>query len=84
MAMINYVTEIRFGAGSAAELAQVCQALGFKKPLFITDKGVVAAGELVISLADIELVYVGLNLTVASVETARQLKLTIAASPAQR
>ena len=22
----------------------VCQALGFKKPLFITDKGVVAAG----------------------------------------
>ena len=44
MAMINYVTEIRFGAGSAAELAQVCQALGFKKPRFITDKGVVAAG----------------------------------------
>ena len=44
MAMINYVTEIRFGAGSAAELAQVCQALGFKKPLFITDKGGVAAG----------------------------------------
>jgi len=44
MAMINYVTEIRFGAGSAAELAQVCQARGFKKPLFITDKGVVAAG----------------------------------------
>lgn len=44
MAMINYVTEIRFGAGSAAELAQVCQAIGFKKPLFITDKGVVAAG----------------------------------------
>ena len=44
MAMINYVTEIRFGAGSAAELAQVCQALGFKKPLLITVKGVVAAG----------------------------------------
>ncbi|SEA03343.1 iron-containing alcohol dehydrogenase [Acidovorax soli] len=44
MAMINYVTEIRFGADSAAELAQVCQTLGFKKPLFITDKGVVAAG----------------------------------------
>ena len=44
MAMINYVTEIRFGADSAAELAQVYQTLGFKKPLFITDKGVVAAG----------------------------------------
>ena len=44
MATINYVTEIRFGPGSAAELASVCQTLGFKKPLFITDKGVVAAG----------------------------------------
>ena len=44
MAMINYVTEIRFGAGSAAELAPVCQALGVKKPLFMTDEGVVAAG----------------------------------------
>jgi len=44
MAVINYVTEIRFGPGSAAELAQVCQAQGFKKPLFITDRGVVAAG----------------------------------------
>ena len=44
MAVINYVTEIRFGPGSAAELAQVCQTLGFEKPLFITDKGVVAAG----------------------------------------
>ena len=37
MAVINYVTEIRFGTGSAAELSQVCQTLGFKKPLFITD-----------------------------------------------
>jgi len=44
MAVINYVTEIRFGTGSAAELSQVCQTLGFKKPLFITDKGVIAAG----------------------------------------
>ena len=44
MAVINYVTEIRFGTGIAAELSQVCQTLGFKKPLFITDKGVIAAG----------------------------------------
>ncbi len=55
MAVINYVTEIRFGAGSAAELAQVCQAQGFKKPLFITDKGVVAAGliDRILSMSDL-------------------------------
>lgn len=40
-------------------------------------KGVVASGEIVISLADVDLVYIGLNLTVASVDTARQLKLTL-------
>jgi len=55
MAVINYVTEIRFGAGSAAELAQVCQTQGFRKPLFITDKGVVAAGliDSVLSMNDL-------------------------------
>lgn len=44
MAVINYVTEVRFGPGSAGELAAVCTRLGFRKPLFVTDKGVVAAG----------------------------------------
>lgn len=44
MALINYLTEIRFGLGVSAELTAVCQAQGFKRPLFITDKGVVAAG----------------------------------------
>lgn len=44
MAVINYVTEIRFGLGTAAELAPVCAAQGFQKPLFVTDRGVVAAG----------------------------------------
>lgn len=48
----------------------------------VLHKGVVAAGELVISLADIELVYIGLHLTVASVDTARQLRLTLAPSAA--
>ncbi len=44
MAVINYLTEIRFGSGIAAELAGVCSRLGFCKPLFVTDKGVVGAG----------------------------------------
>ena len=44
MSVINYVTEIRFGAGSATELGDICTKLGFRKPLLVTDKGVVAAG----------------------------------------
>jgi len=44
MAIINYVTEIRFGAGCAAELAEVNARLGFQRPLIVTDRGVVAAG----------------------------------------
>lgn len=43
----------------------------------VLHKGVVATGEVVISLADIELVWLGLHLSVASVDTARQLKLTL-------
>ncbi|GAC1036392.1 iron-containing alcohol dehydrogenase [Pseudomonas sp. No.117] len=44
MAIINYVTEIRFGAGCATELADVSARLGFRRPLIVTDRGVVAAG----------------------------------------
>lgn len=35
----------------------------------VLDKGAVLTGELVISVADIELLYVGLNLVLGSVET---------------
>lgn len=38
----------------------------------ILNKGVVVAGEIVISIAGIDLVYVALNLLVASVPTARR------------
>ena len=41
----------------------------------VLNKGVVVAGEIVISIAGIDLVYVALNLLVASVPTARH-KLT--------
>ena len=44
MAIINYVTEIRFGVGCATELGEICQRLGFRRPLIVTDRGVVAAG----------------------------------------
>lgn len=44
MATINYVTDIRFGVGCATELAETCRRLGFRRPLIVTDRGVVAAG----------------------------------------
>ncbi|WP_372609671.1 gas vesicle protein [Halomonas sp.] len=43
----------------------------------VLNKGVVVAGEIVISVADIDLIYLGLTLTLTSVETAEQLKLTM-------
>lgn len=44
----------------------------------VLNKGVVVAGEIVISVADIDLIYVGLTLTLTSIETANKLKLTLA------
>lgn len=44
MALINYVTEIRFGAGILADLRDVCERLGIIKPLIVTDRGVEAVG----------------------------------------
>ena len=38
----------------------------------LLDKGIVICGELVISIANIDLIYVGLKLLVASVETLEQ------------
>jgi gas vesicle structural protein len=37
----------------------------------VLNRGAVIAGDLVISVADVDLVYVGLNLVVSSVETMR-------------
>ncbi len=38
----------------------------------VLNKGAVIAGDIVISVADVELLYVGVNLAVASVETMRE------------
>ena len=43
----------------------------------VLSKGVVVSGEIVISVANIDLVFVGLMLTMTSVETANGLKKTI-------
>lgn len=40
----------------------------------VIDKGVVLSGDIVLSVADIDLVYVGLRVLIASQDTARRLK----------
>jgi hypothetical protein len=39
----------------------------------VLDRGLVIAGELTISVADVDLVFVGLNVLLSSVETARKV-----------
>ena len=37
----SYPTAVRFGAGRISELADACASAGIKKPLLVTDKGLV-------------------------------------------
>lgn len=39
----------------------------------VLNRGIVIAGEITISVADIDLIFLGLNILVSSVETARQV-----------
>jgi hypothetical protein len=39
----------------------------------VLNRGIVIAGEITISVADIDLIFVGLNVLVSSVETAREV-----------
>jgi hypothetical protein len=41
----------------------------------VLNKGVVIAGEVIISVADIDLIYLGLQLVLTSVESAKQLQI---------
>jgi len=43
----------------------------------VLNTGVVVTGEVVISVADVDLIYLGLQLTLTSVETASGVKLTL-------
>ncbi len=40
----------------------------------VLDKGVVISGDLVISLADVDLIYVGLRVLISSIETMERLR----------
>jgi 4-hydroxybutyrate dehydrogenase len=44
MSTINYLTRIEFGEGEIARLPEFLAALGIKRPLIATDKGLVASG----------------------------------------
>jgi 4-hydroxybutyrate dehydrogenase len=44
MARITYLTAIEFGVGSIGTLRDAAHELGMKRPLLVTDKGIVAAG----------------------------------------
>lgn len=41
---ITYLTQIQFGFGALSDLPDALQAQGVTRPLFVTDKGIVAAG----------------------------------------
>lgn len=49
----------------------------------VLDKGVVISGDVVISLAEIDLIYVGLKVLISSVETMERLRGTPFAGPMQ-
>ncbi len=50
----SYPTKIRFGAGRIAELAEACGAAGMRRPLFVTDRGLVALPIAVDALAALQ------------------------------
>lgn len=59
---------------------------GFDRPVTLSEMldrvlntGAVVAGEVVISLAGVDLLYLGLNVVLTSVETARECKLQMKA-----
>jgi len=67
------------GTLSDAEHISLCETLDR-----VLNKGVVVAGEAVISVADIDLIYLGLQLVLTSVETANEMRSAAAASRTTR
>ncbi len=54
MPLIKYITDIQIDFGASKLLPEACAAAGIKRPLVVTDKGVVAAGVAAQALAAIE------------------------------
>ncbi len=62
----NGTTALALAGLDDVERVSLCEALDR-----VLNKGAVIAGEVVISVADVELVYLGLQVVLSSVETAR-------------
>lgn len=52
--VFNSVSRTHFGSGSVVDLVAVCQGLNVKKPLIVTDGGIIACGLLASTLANLE------------------------------
>ncbi len=44
MATLHYITQVNFDFGAAKTLSAECERLGIRRPLIVSDRGVVAAG----------------------------------------
>jgi hypothetical protein len=62
--------ELQDSASTDVEHISLCETLDR-----VLNKGVVIAGEIMISVANIDLIYLGLQLVLTSVESARQQRL---------
>lgn len=60
---------------SVPERMSLCETLDR-----VLNKGAVVSGEILISVADIDLLYLGVQITLTSVETAHELKMTLGPS----
>ena len=61
---------VDIGTVSEEESISLCEALDR-----VLNKGVVIVGDIVISVADVDLIYLGLQVVLTSVETARRVGL---------
>lgn len=59
---LNFPTAIKFGAGRIKELAELCQANGIKRPLFVTDPGLAQMPMVAAILADLKKAGLGVAL----------------------
>ncbi len=57
---------------SSSEQVSLCEALDR-----VLNKGVVVVGEITISVADIDLIYLGLQVVLTSIETGRRLAASV-------
>ena len=66
---MNHTERFELDSVASEEQISLCEVLDR-----VLNKGVVVAGEVVISVADVDLIYLGLQLVLTSVETANRMR----------